>query len=409
MKNSVFLIVLLVSQGSGFSQKISPIVNDRNNITRQKSQNLTFTNDITLIRPLINTNDSNGGYYSEYYTLDFDFMYCGAVIKNTGTAVATHVFMKMEVRDNNNTITNTYYSDTVGLLNPGQTITVNIPGQLNFQPLTYSTSQLIFIAKSDSVDEFPANDQDTVPFTNLYISSWSHVSRSIYMTKSQEVGQSGGFQSGDFLGFTVSIKYAFHQIYYLMIDITEPWQDSLTMTAMIYRNGQAIDSANVYLPSPPQAGWAMSDGFYNNSFIEPGYLYYLGVKIKYKSGTHLIIGTDTSAYHNFNAETIAHIGGSWSGLNYVPLIQAICDPEGIDDLGHQSPARVYPNPVNGNLSLENVVGSGIEIYDISGKLVLTDARTASSRKLDLSTFAPGVYLIKIIGKDRVESRKIIIE
>jgi hypothetical protein len=409
MKNLVLLIALVVSQVSGFSQKINPVVKNPNNINGIRNKTITFVHDLTLIKPLINTNDSNGGYYSEYFYFDFNYMYCGAVIKNSGTASATHVYLEMKIMDWSSTVLNTYYSDTIGLLNPGEVVTVNIPGQLTFQSWNNIIDHFIFMVKSDSVDENPVNDQEIVPFTRFYYYNWTNASRSIYMTTSYDIGQSGNFHSGDFLGFTLSTPTNWHWLVYIEIYIAEPWQDSLALTAMVYRNGQLLDTAQVYLPDPPQAGWVGAGIFEPWPFLDPDSLYYIGVKISYNAGTHLKIGTDTSAYHNFGAESIAKIGGSWFTLNYVPLIQLVCDPEGIPDLTNQTAARVFPNPVMGTLFIDNVKGSKIEIYDITGKLVLTDTQTSSSRKLDVSDLASGIYLLRIISKDRIDSRKILVK
>jgi hypothetical protein len=122
-----------------------------------------------------------------------------------------------------------------------------------------------------------------------------------------------------------------------------------------------------------------------------------------------MLGADTSSFHNFGAETIAKTGGNWTTLNFVPLIRLVCDPEGIEEVGNHSLVRVFPNPAKGDIFLENAGSSKIEIYDITGNLVITDNQLSSSRKLDISNLTSGVYLLRIIGKDKIERMKIIIE
>ena len=121
-----FIIALLFLQDSSFSQR--------------SVKSTTFTNDLALVRPLINTNDSSGGYYSEYFYYDFNFMYCGAIVKNEGTAAATHIFLEIQISDYLHPVLTTYYSDTLAQLNPGQTATIVFPGPLTFQPWISNTT-----------------------------------------------------------------------------------------------------------------------------------------------------------------------------------------------------------------------------------------------------------------------------
>ena len=76
----------------------------------------------------------------------------------------------------------------------------------------------------------------------------------------------------------------------------------------------------------------------------------------------------------------------------------------------QSTFQVYPNPTTGKVT---VVANNIDqlwVYDIYGKLLLRQNVMGSSTEIDLSTFADGVYLIKIFNHNEfVGTQKIIKE
>ncbi len=52
-------------------------------------------NDISLVRSLINFNDSSGGFYSDYYNDALQTFFCGAVIENLGTVSSTLTALKI--------------------------------------------------------------------------------------------------------------------------------------------------------------------------------------------------------------------------------------------------------------------------------------------------------------------------
>lgn len=74
---------------------------------------------------------------------------------------------------------------------------------------------------------------------------------------------------------------------------------------------------------------------------------------------------------------------------------------------------VFPNPVSGNENLNIVFGknisANIQLYSVTGKLILSDAFTNLSRKeLSLSNLVNGVYLLKISTNETTVTRKVIV-
>lgn len=412
VKTIPLITFLIVLNFCCFSQKTNPEATSQKPVAsslKPAADHLTLSNDIALIRPLININDSNGGYYSEYFGPQFQYMYCGAVVSNLGTFPATHVFIELSIRDWTNTVIFTYYSDSVAQINPGETATFNIPGQLTFVPWIYEINNLLFAARSDSIDENTVNNEEAVNFPVLYENMWSHVSRSFMSTNSIDLSQYAGFQSGDFAGFRLSVPTWGHMCYNIGLYLTDSWPVTLQMNAVIYINGHVMCSAPFNHFNISEPSWIYSQAFYPYDGFYPDSTYYIGVEFSWSPGTSAKIGTDTSNYHNIPAESVAKLGNSWTQLNFVPVMQLICDPEGIDE--HGSPARVsiYPNPAGERFTVENVNGAKLELYDMTGKLVLTDTGSDSSRKIDISYLPGGIYLLKINGKGWLESMKIVIE
>ncbi len=407
MRTSALLIVLVLFYQAGFCQNPFPanINHSLSPISQATTKN--FERDIALIKPLINTNDSNGGYYQEYWHSSFQFMYCGASVMNTGIMASTHVYLEMKIVDYSNTTLYTYFSDTIAMLNPGETQTLNILGQLTFQPWTSNNSihNMVFTVKSDSIDNNPVNNQQTVPFPNLIFSFWTHVTRSINPITSRQIGQSGSFQPGDFIGITFNANDDIHQVAYLNFYLSAPWSESLGITAMLYENGRMVDTASVFLPSPPQSGWAHSDLF--NWLIRPDSAYYAGIKFIFPTGGSFSIGADTLAYHNFDAEAIARIGGTWTTLDFIPAMELICDPEGIPENKINIPS-VFPNPSSSVLSVTNVRDAKIELFDPTGKLLFTDEQITPTRTLDVSAYNSGIYFILVTDNQRRIGKKVVI-
>jgi len=74
-----------------------------------------------------------------------------------------------------------------------------------------------------------------------------------------------------------------------------------------------------------------------------------------------------------------------------------------------SEIRIFPNPTTGILNIEtgNLIVGSLEIFDITGKRLLTLKPQNSTSNIDFSTFTPGVYFIKIVTPDNIFMRKLI--
>jgi hypothetical protein len=73
---------------------------------------------------------------------------------------------------------------------------------------------------------------------------------------------------------------------------------------------------------------------------------------------------------------------------------------------------IYPNPTNGifTIALNNTNNADIEIYSISGQLVLQQKLTQVVNTIDLTNYAIGMYLVKVTTKDNLtQLKKLVIE
>lgn len=64
---------------------------------------------------------------------------------------------------------------------------------------------------------------------------------------------------------------------------------------------------------------------------------------------------------------------------------------------------VYPNPNSGTFFLEADKGNKIEIYDMAGKLVYRKKLIKNKQKINLNNLPKASYIVKIKGKDNVET------
>jgi len=71
---------------------------------------------------------------------------------------------------------------------------------------------------------------------------------------------------------------------------------------------------------------------------------------------------------------------------------------------------VYPNPSNGlfNLTLEGISESTIEIYNVEGKKILSKIQE-NEEVLSFELQTEGIYFVKIINTDFVETKKVVVK
>ncbi len=72
--------------------------------------------------------------------------------------------------------------------------------------------------------------------------------------------------------------------------------------------------------------------------------------------------------------------------------------------------NIYPNPVNNTLYVSSKSSHAVvQIYNITGKVILTKTLTQGENVVSVSALSPGVYLARFISDNKVDTKKLIIK
>ena len=77
----------------------------------------------------------------------------------------------------------------------------------------------------------------------------------------------------------------------------------------------------------------------------------------------------------------------------------------------KTPFSIYPNPANNVINIdlvENKEWDKLQLIDVSGKVVIDKNITSNSITLNTSELDRGVYFINLIGEQKKESKKLIL-
>ncbi|MDR6241066.1 M4 family metallopeptidase [Aureibacter tunicatorum] len=91
-----------------------------------------------------------------------------------------------------------------------------------------------------------------------------------------------------------------------------------------------------------------------------------------------------------------------SAQNLISSIDEIVDFEGI---------KIYPNPTENNLNIQDsnaIGGESWSIYNLSGQLVKDGKLQGTFTTIDVSNFSSGIYLLKVVKENGVHSERITI-
>lgn len=105
-------------------------------------------------------------------------------------------------------------------------------------------------------------------------------------------------------------------------------------------------------------------------------------------------------------DTVNYIA-KWIGANYTDTCGSIV---GINDnIEWENGITIYPNPNNGNftINIDNTKNANIEIYNISGQLILQKTLLDNTTKIDLTKYSKGMYFVKIVLANQPIVRKLV--
>ncbi len=70
--------------------------------------------------------------------------------------------------------------------------------------------------------------------------------------------------------------------------------------------------------------------------------------------------------------------------------------------------RIYPNPTTGIFVIEGTQGSKIAVFNMIGDVIYTNDNASKITTIDLSSFAVGNYIVKIVNDNEVSYQKIVL-
>ncbi|MFO7790917.1 MAG: T9SS type A sorting domain-containing protein [Bacteroidales bacterium] len=94
------------------------------------------------------------------------------------------------------------------------------------------------------------------------------------------------------------------------------------------------------------------------------------------------------------------------GGDHVPVIDIGKYDDNAVDVNEYDDFSVYPNPTTGIVSIDNVQGATIEVYNMIGKRVRIIQNADFNNQIDLSGMSEGTYLVRITSDKGVGVRKI---
>jgi len=81
------------------------------------------------------------------------------------------------------------------------------------------------------------------------------------------------------------------------------------------------------------------------------------------------------------------------------------DGQSLDENGNTI-ISIYPNPTNGKVYVQAELGAKIQLFDLQGKLLSQKEALSNETAFDLSSYAKGVYMMKVTTDERVVSEQV---
>ena len=114
---------------------------------------------------------------------------------------------------------------------------------------------------------------------------------------------------------------------------------------------------------------------------------------------------DLSAY---NGQLIYVAIHCVSNDHFVFLIDDINVATNLSIVELSNDIQIYPNPSTGIVNINNVAGSTVLVYNVLGEVVSSIENANQFNTVDLSTYANGTYMVKVLTNDNVITKKIVL-
>ena len=157
-----------------------------------------------------------------------------------------------------------------------------------------------------------------------------------------------------------------------------------------------------------------------NVAVENGVVTWTGNAANYN--VVIAVGEDTVV--NTTVATNSYtIEGLNDGDHATVTVQAVCSEDNLSEWSeavefdytvgvnnYSIKANIFPNPTTGNVTVEsNAINADINVFDMFGKLMMTSKVAADRTELDFSSFAPGVYMVRISNNNAITTVKVVKE
>lgn len=85
-------------------------------------------------------------------------------------------------------------------------------------------------------------------------------------------------------------------------------------------------------------------------------------------------------------------------------------PTSVNEVTKENGFSIFPNPTKGTITISQTdkVYTKYEVYDLNGQLISQDTIQGKIQSVDLSGQAEGMYIIKLIGEQKVSFKKIVV-
>jgi hypothetical protein len=89
-----------------------------------------------------------------------------------------------------------------------------------------------------------------------------------------------------------------------------------------------------------------------------------------------------------------------------------CGSTGINDQIENGNIQLYPNPAKDEITIEslnNLIIDEVEIFDITGRMVLTEIPKATQSRVNIETLMAGTYFVRIWSENRMLQKKLMVQ
>ena len=125
------------------------------------------------------------------------------------------------------------------------------------------------------------------------------------------------------------------------------------------------------------------------------------------SGNIYALGIFSSPTINFDSTILTNVDST----GYYPdiFLAKLCSSTGITEINSENTINIFPNPAIDNLTIETPQKSEIEILNIEGQIIKSISVNNNHTSIDISSFARGMYFVKVKTENGVEVKKFVKE